>query len=93
MSEPSVNPYESPFTDDARSFVRVEDPQSVAELQERVRKLEEQLKANWLWGPTWKRALAVFGYFIIGYFVIAVIGYSIFGLVMAALYFSGAMDF
>jgi hypothetical protein len=68
MSEPSVNPYQSPFAADARdSFVMVEDPQSLAELQERIRRLEEQLKANWFCGAFWKRMLAVVAYLMLAY--------------------------
>lgn len=82
MSEANLNPYQSPqSTSDQLVKLDAVEKLSVAELQVRVLELERRLNESWFFGPLWKRSLAVFLHWIVGYAVIGLIGGGLVALV------------
>lgn len=84
MATPQTpNPYEAPQSEtQSTPNFRDGDP-DVVELRRRVEELEKRLLKNWLVSPNRiLRGLGVLGYFLIGYALLAVLIYSILGIVM-----------
>ncbi len=93
MSEANLNPYKSPQgTDDKVKPSDLVEPMTLAELQARGLQLEKQVKSNWFLGPLWKKSLAVVGYFLIGYAMLAVVYLTIVLVVGAILMLFGVID-
>ncbi len=78
MNEANLNPYQSPQGTSDKEPSPEQEQLSLAELQARVIRLEKQLQANHLFGPLWKRCLAVFIYFFLAYAVIGAIVGTVF---------------
>jgi hypothetical protein len=74
MTEANLNPYQSPQGIEQLAN-KLDSPEqlSLAELQARVLQLERRLNESWFFGPLWKRSLAVFLHWIVGYGVIFIV--------------------
>jgi hypothetical protein len=81
MSSPLPNPYEPPREPDPISF-REDSPSSIARLEQRIAQLEAQLEKSWFLRPNILfRIFAVLGHFLLGYGLIAIVGFSLFTLI------------
>jgi hypothetical protein len=84
------NPYEPPRSTEESTLSFRDDQSEVAELRRRVEELEKRLINNWMVSPSrLRRMFGVLGYFFLGYGLLCVIIYAVFGLVTLTFYLLG----
>jgi hypothetical protein len=67
-----TNPYESPREATSQKLPDFSERDAeLADLRRRVIKMEEQLSRSWFHGGVWRKMLAVWAYFMLGYALIA----------------------
>jgi hypothetical protein len=73
-----TNPYESPREPGQPRLADFSDRDSdLADLRRRVHELERRLERSWFHGGPWRRMLAVWAYFLLGYGLILGIGFAL----------------